>query len=52
MPGKGLLLLRQAGCWHASRHRTLLPGKRHPTTFHRLIDHRNHLNFDQLFGLS
>ena len=21
-------------------------------TFHRLIDHRNHLNFDQLFGLS
>jgi type 1 fimbriae regulatory protein FimB/type 1 fimbriae regulatory protein FimE len=23
-----------------------------PNSIHRLIDHRNHLNFDQLFGLS
>jgi hypothetical protein len=26
--------------------------QQYPTTFRRLIDHRNHLNFDQLFGLS
>jgi site-specific recombinase XerD len=26
--------------------------RQYPTTFHRLIDHRNHLNFDQLFGLA
>jgi len=30
----------------------MLGVRRQPTIFHRLIDHRNHLNFDQLFGLS
>ena len=38
MPRKGLLLLRQAGCRHASRHRTPYPAEGGAGSVERLID--------------